>query len=51
MVNWTNFDALDSYQALKNVDAVNVREVMSGESGAQRVKKYRVPMAAGTAYT
>ena len=50
MVNWTNFDALDSYQALKNVDAVNVREVMSGESGAQRVKKYSVPMAEGMAY-
>ncbi|MCR5155164.1 MAG: glucose-6-phosphate isomerase [Butyrivibrio sp.] len=50
MINWNNLDTLKSYDALKKVAKVNVAEVMSGESGAERVKKYSVPMAAGLSF-
>ena len=38
---------LKSFHRLQKVD---VADVMKGESGAERVKKYSVPMAAGLAY-
>ncbi|MCR5320138.1 MAG: glucose-6-phosphate isomerase [Lachnospiraceae bacterium] len=47
MANWKNFDSLNVYQELKNAKKVNLAEVMTGESGANRVKNYCVPMAAG----
>ena len=47
MINWKNFDSLASYQEMKDVERVNLAEAMSGENGAERVKKYSVPMAAG----
>ena len=47
MINWKNMDTLASYAELQAVKPVNVREVMSGESGAQRVKTYSAPMGAG----
>ncbi len=50
MINWKNFDSLASYQEMKDVERVNLAEAMSGENGAERVKKYSVPMAAGLAY-
>ena len=50
MVTWKNLDTLESYQELKNTARVNLKEVMSGENGAERVKKYSVPMAEGMAY-
>ena len=51
MVRWDNLDTLASYQALVSSDyRVNLPEVMSGESGAARVKNYSIPMAAGMAY-
>ena len=50
MVEWKNLDELKAYEALQNVKKVNVAQVMSGESGAQRVKNYTVPMAEGMAY-
>ncbi len=50
MINWKNFDSLASYQEIKDVDRVNLVEVMTGENGAERVKNYSVPMAAGLAY-
>lgn len=50
MIQWKNFDALSSYQELMNVTPINLAEAMSGESGAERVKKYNVPMAAGMAF-
>lgn len=51
MVSWKNFDQLESYgklQALK--DEVDLKEVMSGENGAKRVKEYSIPMAEGLTY-
>ena len=47
MMNWKNLDTLASYQELENMDKVNLAEVMSGSEGAERVKNYSVPMAAG----
>ena len=50
MINWNNLDTLNSFKELSNVSKVNLQEVMSGESGAERVKNYSVPMAAGLSY-
>lgn len=50
MINWNNLDTLASFQELLNVERVNLVEVMSGENGAERVKKYSVPMAEGLAF-
>ncbi len=50
MINWNNLDTLDSYKELLEVERVNVVEAMSGENGAERVKKYSVPMAEGFTY-
>ena len=50
MVNWNNFDTLTSYKEMMEVEKVNLKEVMSGENGAARVKNYSVKMGAGLAY-
>jgi len=50
MITWNNLDTVKAYDALKGVAKVNLAEVMTGENGAARVKKYSVPMAEGMAY-
>lgn len=50
MINWNNLDTLASYQELLKAERVNLVEAMSGENGAERVKKYSVPMAEGFVY-
>ena len=50
MVTWNNLDTLASFQNLQDADRVNLAEVMSGENGADRVRNYSIPMAAGLAY-
>ena len=50
MVEWKNLDTLNAYEKLQKVAKVDVAKVMSGESGANRVKNYSVPMAEGMAY-
>ena len=51
MATWKNLDTLASYSTLNGLkDHVNIAEAMSGEQGAERVKKYSVPMAAALAY-
>ena len=50
MVKWNNFDTLASYEEIKKVEKVNLKEVMFGTNGAERVKKYSVGMGAGLAY-
>ncbi|WP_026509024.1 MULTISPECIES: glucose-6-phosphate isomerase [unclassified Butyrivibrio] len=50
MVNWKNLDTLDSYKELGNVKHIDLVSAMTGESGAERVKKYSVKMAAGLNY-
>ena len=47
MINWNNMDTLASYAALKAAEPVKLAAVMSGENGAERVKKYTVPMGCG----
>ena len=42
MATWKNLDTLASYSKLNGLkDHVNIAEAMSGEQGAERVKKYR----------
>ena len=50
MIQWNNLDTLASYKELFEVEKVNLAAAMTGENGAERVKKYSVPMAAGMAY-
>ena len=50
MITWNNLDKLTSYQELAKTNKVKLAEVMSGENGAERVKNYSIPMAAGLAY-
>ena len=50
MISWNNLDTLASYKELLEVERVNLAEAMSGENGAERVKKYCVPMACGLSY-
>ena len=50
MINWKNFDSLASYKEIADVERVNLAEAMTGANGAERVKKYSVPMAAGMVY-
>jgi len=51
MVAWNNLDTLNSYKALSEVKAVKLQDVMTGEAGAERVKNYKVPMAADLVYS
>ena len=50
MANWKNFDKLNTYEELMNVAPMNLAQAMAGENGAERVKRYSVPMAAGLAF-
>ena len=50
MINWNNMDTLTSIQELSKIKPVELAQVMAGENGAERVKKYTVPMAEGMAY-
>lgn len=50
MINWNNLDTLASYQELVNMKKVDLVEAMTGENGAERVKNYSVPMAAGLSF-
>lgn len=50
MINWKNLDTVSAYQELSKAVPVNLAEEMTGEKGADRVKKYSVPMAAGLVF-
>ena len=50
MVNWNNLDTVGSFKELSEVTKVNLAEVMTGENGAERVKKYNAPMAEGLTF-
>ncbi|MCI8745789.1 MAG: glucose-6-phosphate isomerase, partial [Lachnospiraceae bacterium] len=50
MIAWKNLDTLGAYQELAKTERVNLAEAMTGENGAERVKKYSVPMAGGLTY-
>ncbi|MBO2516102.1 MAG: glucose-6-phosphate isomerase [Clostridiales bacterium] len=46
MISWKNLDTLESYDAL-DAGEFCLKDAMSGENGAARVKKYTAKMAAG----
>ena len=50
MTDWKNLDTLASFKELESAARVDLPEVMAGENGAERVKKYSVPMAEGLVY-
>ncbi len=51
MAEWKNLDTLEAYKALAASDhRVDVKQALSGDAGAERVKKYSVPMACGLTY-
>ena len=50
MIAWKNMDTLAAYQALVNVEKVDLIAAMSGEAGAERVKSYSAPMGEGLAF-
>ena len=50
MISWNNLDTVSAYQELLNADVVDLAAVMTGENGAERVKKYSVPMAGELAF-
>ena len=50
MINWNNLDTVNSYKELEEVAPVKLAEVMSGENGADRVRKYSAPMAEGMVF-
>ena len=50
MINWNNMDTLASFKGLSEAKQVDLVQVMTGESGAERVKKYSVCMAEGLVF-
>jgi glucose-6-phosphate isomerase len=51
-MQWKNFDELDTYKKLNSIrEVVDIKNEMAGESGAQRVDKYKVNMAADMVYS
>ena len=50
MINWNNLDTVGSFKELSEVARVNLAEAMTGEKGAERVKKYNAPMACGLTF-
>jgi len=47
MIAWKNLDTLAAYEELLNAQRVELKTAMAGEAGAERVKKYTVPMGEG----
>ena len=40
MITWNNLDTLESFKELSKVGRVDIKEAMSGDNGAKRVKEY-----------
>ena len=52
MATWKNLDQLDAYRELAtDARRVDLREVLEGEQGAERVRRYQLPMACGLTYS
>lgn len=49
-MKWNNLDTCKSFNHLKNIKRVNLREVFTAENAAERVRRFSVPMAVGLAY-
>ncbi len=51
MISWNNLDTASAFQKLMTMkEKVNLCEAMQGSNGAERVRKYAVPMACGLTY-
>ncbi len=50
MVTWNNLNKISAFAKVKEAARVDLAETMMGENGAERVKNYSTPMAAGLAY-
>ncbi len=50
-MEWKNFSTLQSYRKLQEKKKVDIREAMSGESGAERVRSFRAEMPSGMVYS
>lgn len=50
MVTWNNLNKISAFAKVKEAARVDLAETMKGENGAERVKNYSTPMAAGLAY-
>ena len=42
MVTWDNLDTLASFQNLSKTGRIDLKKVMSGDNGAERVKNYSI---------
>ena len=52
MVSWNNLDELLSFKKLAaSTHKADIKELMSGTKGAERVSKYQVPMSDGLIYS
>ena len=49
-IKWSNLDTLESFKELSGAAPVDLVKAMTGEGGAERVRKYTVPMAEGLTY-
>ena len=47
MIYWNNMDTLQAYKVLQKAKKTNLKKVMSGNNGTNRVKSYSVPIGAG----
>ena len=50
MIEWKNLNELASFDAAAACPKVDLKAVMTGEEGAERVRKMQAPMAAGLTY-
>ena len=50
MVTWNNLNKISAFAKVKEAARVDLTEAMKGDNGAERVKNYSTPMAAGLAY-
>ena len=50
MVNWNNLDTVASYAELEKADRVKLVDVLAGEAGADRVRKYSASMVDGMTF-
>ena len=47
MITWKNMDTLASYAELQKAPKLALKQAMTGDNGAERVRNYTVPMGAG----
>ena len=49
-MEWKNLDTLKSFDQLQKAEKVELKNVMAGAEGAERIARYYVPMAAGLGF-